>query len=270
MRIVTNESYHREEGNWTSRGNNATQVDEGLRGITALVSYQVKRYYRFLDSWNIPIQIPKAVEYCMSSSHSAEYKAGRGIARIFAIVMIYSKLLALALFALPSFVSAVDPTADPDLDAQLKLAATNVEKHRILQQKAGNDSWIYDFTKHPYYTFSPGGVINANAATFPATVGTGMTVAVLNLGPCSMLPPHLHPRATNFVVAIHGKTQTFMYNENGVDPVITTLTPGKLTIFPAGSMHMMQNIGEFAMLHTKSVKNSPFSRLHQCTAHLCP
>lgn len=27
----------------------------------------------------------------------------------------------------------------------------------------------------PYYTFAPGGVINANAATFPATVGNGMT-----------------------------------------------------------------------------------------------
>jgi hypothetical protein len=29
-----------------------------------------------------------------------------------------------------------------------------------------------------------------------------MTIAMLNLGPCAMLPPHYHLRATNMVVAI--------------------------------------------------------------------
>lgn len=38
------------------------------------------------------------------------------------------------------------------------------------------------------------GVVNANAATFPALKTVDMTLAYLNLGPCAALPPHYHPR----------------------------------------------------------------------------
>lgn len=68
-------------------------------------------------------------------------------------------------------------------------------------------------------------------------------MAMLNLGPCSMLPPHIHPRATNFVVAVSGTTRTFMIAENGARTVTEVLTPGKLTIFPTASVHSMMNIG---------------------------
>ena len=62
---------------------------------------------------------------------------------------------------------------------------------------------------------------------------------MLNLGPCAMLPPHYHPRATNYVVAVLGNTTTYMYEENGARLVTEVLTPGKATVFPQGSMHMM-------------------------------
>lgn len=35
--------------------------------------------------------------------------------------------------------------------------------------------WLRQSQTQDKYTFAPGGVINANAATFPATVGNGMT-----------------------------------------------------------------------------------------------
>lgn len=57
---------------------------------------------------------------------------------------------------------------------------------------------------------------------------------MLNLGPCSMLPPHYHPRASNYVVAVHGKTTTYMYEENGAELVTEELSPGQATIFPQG------------------------------------
>lgn len=66
---------------------------------------------------------------------------------------------------------------------------------------------------------------------------------MLNLGPCSMLPPHIHPRATNFVVAMSGTTQTYMIAENGARTVSEILTPGQMTIFPAAAVHTMMNIG---------------------------
>ncbi|KAL3424192.1 spherulin-1A [Phlyctema vagabunda] len=138
-------------------------------------------------------------------------------------------------------VAAVDKTVDPDKVAALKLSATDLD--RAQEQLATDEDWLFDFNSQPLYTYSPGSVVNANAATFPAMTGHGMTVAMLNLGPCAMLPPHYHPRATNMVVAIEGTTNTYMVQENGARTVAETLTPGKMTIFPKGSLHTMQNTG---------------------------
>ena len=146
-----------------------------------------------------------------------------------------------------SLAQAVD---NQDLASRLKLAATVWDRHQILSK---DDDWVYDFTTaQPIDAFKPGSVKNAYAKTFPAMVGHGMTIAQLNLGPCAMLPPHYHPRATNMVVAIIGNTTTWMINENGVRTVSTTLTPGKMTIFPIGSLHSMQNNGESCRIRAYS------------------
>lgn len=90
--------------------------------------------------------------------------------------------LAIMLFAGISFVVAaivasvalaVDTDADPDLVAKLRMANTNLDRMKLLPK---DSDWFFDFTKQDKYTFAPGGVINANAATFPATVGQGMTM----------------------------------------------------------------------------------------------
>jgi hypothetical protein len=157
----------------------------------------------------------------------------------------------LKLAAYSCTVHAVDKTVNPALDASLKTAATQLDRLALLPS---NSDWVFDFTAQPSYTYSPGSVVNANAATFPATVGNGMTMALLNLGPCAMLPPHYHPRATNFVVAVEGTTNTYMIEENGARLVSETLTPGKMTIFPAASLHTMQNT---SMLCLSPLQGSP-------------
>jgi len=150
-------------------------------------------------------------------------------------------LLSIVALGLASVARAVDADTNADLVAKLKMADTNIDRMNLLP----NDTdWLFDFTQQAKYTFSPGGVINANAATFPATVGNGLTMAMLNLGPCSMLPPHYHPRASNYVVAVAGTTDTYMIAENGARTVKETLTPGKMTIFPAASIHTMMNTGK--------------------------
>lgn len=68
-------------------------------------------------------------------------------------------------------------------------------------------------------------------------------VAWINLGPCSMLPPHFHPRAVNWVTALSGNTTTYMYEENGAHTIKTQLDFGKATLFPRGSIHCMVNQG---------------------------
>jgi Cupin len=152
-------------------------------------------------------------------------------------------LVSLAVLLLyPVCITAVDQDANPDLVAKEKDANTWLDIATLLLP---NDcDWFYDHNENPKFTFEPGSVTNADCATFPAICGHGLTVALLNLGPCSMLPPHLHPRAANAVVAMSGSTTTYMIQENGARMVTETLTPGQMTIFPRGSMHTMVNNGE--------------------------
>lgn len=188
----------------------------------------------------------------------------------------------LLLAALTQHAIAVDKTRDASLDANLVTAATQLDRLSLLP---GDDDWLFDFTiQQPFYNFAPGGVTNMNAATFPAAKGNGMTcescsihihavlrltivVAMLNLGPCAMLPPHYHPRASNYVVAVKGNTTTYMYEENGARLVTEVLTPGLATIFPQASMHMMVNNGEFTFVH-EAPCNRTIPTKHNGMTHL--
>ncbi len=134
---------------------------------------------------------------------------------------------------------------NPNLNAMLKMAATNYDRHVIL---AKDSDWYYDFFNHTDYNNPVGAVITADAATFPALTGLGISYALLKLGPCSMLPPHFHQRAHNIVIAISGNTTSWMINENGVRTVKVEIIPFRMTIFPQGSLHVMQNNGKFAHL----------------------
>ncbi|KAF2088422.1 RmlC-like cupin [Saccharata proteae CBS 121410] len=156
--------------------------------------------------------------------------------------MVYNVRLSLTLLVTclcARWVVAVDHDADASRVFQARTANTWLDRSKLF----GDDDAVFDFTKQDYYTFSPGGVINANAATFPFTAGNGMTMAMLNLGPCAMLPAHFHPRAANYVVAVQGQTETYMFQENGAPTIHATLTPGKMTVFPQASIHLMQNMG---------------------------
>ncbi|EHY55575.1 hypothetical protein HRR83_007789 [Exophiala dermatitidis] len=140
------------------------------------------------------------------------------------------------LFLPPAF--AVDKTVDPQLVAKLKTMATMKDRLDLLS----DNQLLYNFTANPMYSWKPGSVANANAATWPVLSTVRMTVAQLNLGPCAMLAPHIH-RATNLVVAVSGTTNTYMVQENGARLVEQVLTPGMMTIFPRASVHSMYNTG---------------------------
>lgn len=136
-------------------------------------------------------------------------------------------------------------SVNPNLNAMLKMAATNYDRHEILTK---DSDWYFDFFNHPDYNNEVGAVITADAATFPALTGMGISYALLKLGPCSMLPPHFHQRAHNAVISITGNTTSWMINENGVRPVRVDIVPFRMTIFPQGSLHVMQNNGKSSEL----------------------
>ncbi|KAH9883460.1 spherulin-1A [Xylariomycetidae sp. FL2044] len=151
----------------------------------------------------------------------------------------FEKLWFLSL-TIASFVAATNWSVDTPLDIALKTAAVELDRIDLLTP---DSTWVFDFFAQDSYTYTPGAVINANAASFPATVGNGMAMAWVNLGPCAMQPPHYHPRGSNYIVVIEGTIDTYMVSENGARLVTNTLTPGKMTIFPKGSLHSMQNTG---------------------------
>ncbi|KAH7081963.1 RmlC-like cupin domain-containing protein [Paraphoma chrysanthemicola] len=144
------------------------------------------------------------------------------------------------LLLLPILTSAQQKsrTINPTLNANLKSAATNFDRNALLPQ---DSDWYYDFDTHANWPSATGAVITADAATMPSLTGLGISIAILKLAPCGMLPPHLHPRATNLVTAITGNTTSWMIGENGVRTVKVDLTPWRMTIFPQGSLHVMQN-----------------------------
>ncbi|KAF2742713.1 RmlC-like cupin [Sporormia fimetaria CBS 119925] len=133
-----------------------------------------------------------------------------------------------------------EPSKTDTITAQLRLAPTNLDRLSLLPK---SKDWTFKFDEQDNYTWLPGSVVNANAASFPPLTGVGMTMAMLSLGPCAMLPPHMHPRANNLVVAIAGNTTSWMVNENGAPTVEVQLTPLTMTVFPRGSLHAMQNNG---------------------------
>src|SRR5271156_5303807 len=107
--------------------------------------------------------------------------------------------------------AAVDTDVDPIAVAALLTIPQGLDRFRYLPNSS---NWVYDFNTNPKDTFSPGGVAIASRATFPAMTGTGLTISLLSLGPCSMLPFHLH-RGSNAVTAFAGTTDTYMVQENG-------------------------------------------------------
>ena len=79
----------------------------------------------------------------------------------------------LLLAAFTQNAAAIDKTRQPELDANLATAATQLDRLALLPS---DDDWLFDFTtQQPFYNFAPGGVTNMNAATFPAAKGNGMT-----------------------------------------------------------------------------------------------
>ncbi|KAJ9606058.1 hypothetical protein H2204_015725, partial [Knufia peltigerae] len=74
-------------------------------------------------------------------------------------IMAFFGLGFIVLVVLASLALAVDKDKDPGLVAKLRLANTNLDRLKLLPK---DEDWVFDFTKQDKYTFSPGGVINAN------------------------------------------------------------------------------------------------------------
>jgi len=84
--------------------------------------------------------------------------------------------------------------------------------------------------------------------TFPILIGSGFVMTRASLGPCGVFLPHVHPRASEYFVAVEGEIEFGTILELGLiltNPPIP-LIEGKLatyegTVFPQGSIHYQIN-----------------------------
>ena len=138
-----------------------------------------------------------------------------------------------------------NPTVSSDLMNKLQLAPTSEDRFTLLSQQGPADTWLkYDF--NPAANANPGGGKGAggqgdlaNRKTFPALIDLGVAASAGFMNPCGMNKPHIHPRASEFLMLANGKNvRTGFVLENGLqDQMSTTLSQYQGAIFPQGSIH---------------------------------
>ncbi|KAF6234874.1 hypothetical protein HO173_007094 [Letharia columbiana] len=79
----------------------------------------------------------------------------------------------------------------------------------------------------------------ANRKTFPALINLGVAASAGFMNPCGMNKPHIHPRATEFLILATGaNVRTGFLLENGLQTQMsTTLSQYQGAILPQGSIH---------------------------------
>ena len=148
-----------------------------------------------------------------------------------------------------SAVPPSNPEVSQDLYNQLELAADSVDRFTILQAQGPADTWLkYDF--NPSANPNPGGGKGlggqgdlANRKTFPALTKLGVAASAGFMNPCGMNKPHIHPRATEFLILATGaNVKTGFLLENGLQTQMsTTLSQYQGAILPQGSIHFEFN-----------------------------
>jgi hypothetical protein len=127
----------------------------------------------------------------------------------------------------------------------VELTPTEIDKYKVLQ----NDptKLVFDFNPAAQYPPAPSGaggqVELAKSDNFPSIIGTRVTAAVGFMNPCGLNTPHIHPRATEFLVLAQGSNvHTGFILENGFTvQQNTTLSQFQGTVFPEGAIHFQFN-----------------------------
>jgi len=145
--------------------------------------------------------------------------------------------------------SQVTSFSPSELRFRLKSAATEQERINLLSPSR----YVFDYSAFlnrtssvgvPGLTIGKGGrVISANANSFPALIGHGISMTLGLIDPCGINNPHTHPRATEMLVVMEGEMRVGFFMENGAQFVGNTLKMGQVSIFPQGSIHFEINTG---------------------------
>ncbi|KAH8657743.1 RmlC-like cupin domain-containing protein [Xylariales sp. PMI_506] len=139
--------------------------------------------------------------------------------------------------SLPAVVPANPRHDDEALIEALELAPTTQKRINLLNQPG---DFIFDFNNPPNTSITQGlggHTVKADAATFPAVIGNGVSMTLGFLKGCGLNTPHVHNRATEFNIVVEGRLVTNFQVENGVEPWSGLLSQFQATVFPQGAIH---------------------------------
>uniref|UniRef100_A0A060T333 ARAD1A06292p n=1 Tax=Blastobotrys adeninivorans TaxID=409370 RepID=A0A060T333_BLAAD len=131
-----------------------------------------------------------------------------------------------------------------DLLRMLKEAPTQKARLDILLRFGGNDSFVFDFDFPPTESLlesDSGSLVTAFGEDWPAVFGTGLSMSMFTLGPCSLVPPHAHPRGEEAIFLTNGTILSQFMSESGVPLVSNTLESHQSTVYPMGAVHYEYN-----------------------------
>lgn len=80
-----------------------------------------------------------------------------------------------------------------------------------------------------------------NVGAFPYTAKVGQSVSMFQVGPCSAVLPHVHPRSGEFVTVISGRLNVSFVEENGGRVLNYDLGPYDAFPIPRGVPHGAHN-----------------------------
>ena len=124
----------------------------------------------------------------------------------------------------------------------LQQANTANDRYAIL----GQDGLAFSFLDAQSFAGGgkDGGVVLADDTLFPGVIGTGSAMLMGFLGPCGMVAPHIHPRATEILVNVAGPPlMTGVIPEGGAPSIVGYAGPGNVTLLPQGSVHYVASTG---------------------------
>ena len=149
-------------------------------------------------------------------------------------------MAAAAAFAAPAIVERQVPSEIISLEQ----ADSAVGRNQILAANGGNASFAFDFKNPPsgaLVSSVAGNLTIANAQTAPFLVDIDSSLAIVEVAPCGMVLPHLHPRADEFIIVTEGEFFTQFVAETGAVLVTNTLKKWQSTLYPKGSIHVQYN-----------------------------
>ena len=90
---------------------------------------------------------------------------------------------------------------------------------------------------------APGSVktTRVTSESFGVLKGTGLSAAVLDFGPSSVLAPHTHPRAAELLFVVKGALHVGLVDSSG-RYFNQTLHRGDIFVFPRGLLHYQANL----------------------------